>query len=179
MHLADYLDVLTQYIPEDEREVWALFIDQLEQADNLTPEQHGRVIELGRRSWIPRRAIQRYIQEEGADREWEELFRYARPTTVLLLTRLLKQPGVVTYDDALATDRAVYALHDAEEQELELLRPEVHARLWQEEQGTIQPYLSRAEQELAQLDQRFQSMKEAGILTSEEEYQAFVEGEMV
>ncbi len=63
---------------------------------------------------------------DDQDRIWQELLERVRPTTALLLRRLRKQVGAVSWEEMMRHEQACFAFHEAEEQELALVRQEIN-----------------------------------------------------
>ena len=77
--LLDFMDSIADYLPADERErAWQILEEKMEEPLSQA-ELAGRVLQQAVLTWPARRAIQRYVNAEGADAEWEKLFETIRP----------------------------------------------------------------------------------------------------
>jgi chromosome segregation ATPase len=170
VQVADFIDSVVEYLPESEQAEYAKFVAKLHQEEEVTPEEMSEQAKgIALKTWPIRRALDKYLQGAGAEKEWEAVLDAVRPTTALLLKRLWKNSGLRTLDEALASSDAPLAIHDSEEMEIKLVRPEVRISIWEEEQETLKPLLKEAMGELEALQKRLKILREQAMRVAKQQ----------
>lgn len=158
--LLDFLDSVVDYLPVDERERALVLLEKQALAEPVSEKELAD--EISRHAvltWPARRAIQQHVESEGAEREWQRILELARPTTAFLLKRVREQTGSRSLSQTLVAPGVESALHGEERTEIELLRPEIWAELWNASANDLQLRVEEANRELEQMHQRLQKLE--------------------
>lgn len=172
VQVADFIDSVVEYLPEDQQKEYISFVAELheEEGDEVKPEEMAQKAKtIAVQTWPAHRALEKYLQGAGAEKEWEAVLEAVRPTTSLLLKRLWKNSGCRTLDEALASSDAPLAIHDEEEMEIKLVRPEVRISLWQDEQETLKPLVKEATMELEGLQKRLKALRDQALRSAKQQ----------
>ncbi len=165
VEIVDFMAAYVEYLPINERKPFEKLVADVDAHKVVASEvlvEHVR--ELGMKTWPARRALSLYVEtEEGAKQEWEELLATVRPSTALLLKRLRKNPGIVTVDQALNHSDSAFAIHDEQEVELQMVRPQVCLKLWQDHQEDLRSGVTIAKGELMELRKRLKKLAELAM----------------
>lgn len=161
--LLDFMDSIADYLPVDERErAWQILEEKMEEPLSQA-ELAGRVLQQAVLTWPARRAIQRYVNAEGAEAEWEKLFETVRPATGFLLKRARERSGARTFSQLLETADIAAAIQGEERTELELVRPEILIDLWRAQPNELQAHTHEANKELAMMHERLQKLEQFSV----------------
>lgn len=159
--VVDFMEELVEYTSESKKKTYHDFIEELETRDDVSLSRKADTVKrLAIETWPMRRAMRGFLAHEGAPLEWEALIKAARPATALLLKRLQKQVGIITIDELLKAPEAATALHEAEEIELRLLRPEVRVQLWNEQRTLLELRIQEARRELQMTQMQLERLRE-------------------
>lgn len=159
--VVDFVEEAMEYVPEAKRAAYQAFIEELETRDDVSLSRRADTVKrLAIETWPMRKAMKDFLANEGAPLEWEALTKHARPTTALLLKRLHKQLGSITIDTLFASPQAATALHEAEEIELRLLRPEVRVQLWNEQRPLLELRMQDARRELQMTQMQLERLRQ-------------------
>lgn len=168
--LLDFMDAIAEYLPADEYERATQILDEKSGAEPLSQaELAGRVLQQAVLSWPARRAVQRYVEADGAEVEWERLLETVRPTTAFLLKRLQERTGTRTLSQILALPDIASALQGEERTELELVRPEIWVELWQAQPEELALHTKEANKELEMMHQRLQKLEQFSAQSGKQE----------
>lgn len=158
--LLDFLDSIADYLPADEREQALLLLEKQALAEPLSDKELAdQISRHAVLSWPARRAIQQHVESEGGEREWLRVLELARPTTAFLLKRMRERTGAQTLSHLLKAPGIESVLHGEERTEIELLRPEIWAELWNASANDLQLRVEEANRELEQMHQRLQKLE--------------------
>ncbi len=147
--LADFIEYHSHFLPKDETDPaeQALSRDQVTEAGKAALQV--RALDIGRATWGARQALAEFLREDGKHHEYAALLPAVRPTTAVLLARLLKTHPDVSLDALMTVPEAAFALHDPEHQEIAYLRPEVWITLWKDHGSSLQSSQYNYEREAA------------------------------
>ncbi len=160
LELLDFMDSIMEYLPSDERErARQLLNDSASHAALSQAELAGRVLQQAVLAWPARRAVQRFVETEGAEFEWRKVLETARPTTGFLLKRLRDRTQTSTLSQLLAHSESGTALQGAEREEIELLQPEIWIECWLAQPEALAGHLREANRELELMHQRLQKLE--------------------
>lgn len=142
----DRMDALMRWWPYTDgslrQTVEALIEDAL--ADRWSDAEERQFLACAEATWAPRCATRAFREQQEA-LMWEWVLGAALPTTQVLLRRIAAREETVSLDRVLRSPLADFALHEAERTELQLLPPQLEARLWKESQMAIRELLSEWE----------------------------------
>ncbi len=122
--------------------VEALFEDVL--AERWSTAEEAQFLICAEAVWSRRRAT-RLFREQEVSLTWELLLLLTLPTTQLLLRRLEQREESQDIARLLRSPLADFALHEAERTEIELLLPQIEARLWSQYRAQIEPLIAEQE----------------------------------
>lgn len=159
--IADFIESVIEYLPEKERGEYETLEKAILAQEPVDPQElQARILALGKRTWIPRRAVDLYTKTIlGARREWQKLEESLRPATLFLISRVRRNTSAMTLEEALRTGEADYALDDDERVEIQLLQLEIRIELWLEDQSELSSFLTDAKEECEALEKRLDAAK--------------------
>jgi hypothetical protein len=167
LELADFIEEVIEYLPESDRAPYEALANELAEQKNVTLELAlEKVTNLAVATWPSRRATRRFCEGAGAGVEWDEIMAAVRPTTRVMLERLKKNTGLDTLDQVLASSDAPLAIHQDEETEIALLRPEVRAMIWLAHQAKLEPQVKAAQAELESMKKRIKLLRDTAARSS-------------
>lgn len=152
--LADFIEYHGHFLPPDQRRPEERAYDYATVATLQRASLYRRALELGRASWGARQALADFLKQAGKIYEQEALLQAARPTTGVLLARLMKRYPDASLDELLEVPEATFALHDAERTELLYLRPEIWITLWDTHGSSLRTSQYAHEREAAFFESR-------------------------
>lgn len=159
--LLAFIDSIVDYLPAEEQERAFALLSQKSDAELMSQaELAGQVLQHAVFTWPARRAVQRYVDAEGAEAEWESLLEAVRPTTAFLLKRLRDRTGTRTLGQVLAAPESSTAIQGEERTELELVRPEIWIELWRAQSEALVTHTQEANKELQAMQQRLQKLEQ-------------------
>lgn len=129
--------------------------------------------QVGRDTWAARQTLRAYIEGEGVQKEWEWILASVRPSTAILLARLLRQEEARPLHHFFRRPETRLALHDYEEEEIQLVRPEVWLSIWKDHRHTFLESQRMFEKEQLFFEQRLQEERE--VLLREQDRQLAAE----
>jgi len=157
----DFLDENAGYLPEADRKPYERAVADAEDGNKITTERLADLAKnLAAATWAERRALADHLAGEGADAEWEVLIEAVRPTTKLLLQRLHKNALGQSVDAVLASSDASMAIHEEEETEITLLRPELRRTLWASSAKKLAKAVDGKEAELEAMRKRLKRLRD-------------------
>jgi hypothetical protein len=180
LELLDFLDSIADYLPLEERErAFASLREKVDGDAIPAAELAEQVLQQAILTWSARRAVQRYVDAEGADIEWQMLLEAVRPSTAFLLKRLRERIGARTLRQVLTSPNISTAIQGEERTEIELVRPEVWIELWLTQSEALLWHAEEAKKELEAMHQRLlklerfsaQSDKQADMTKKIREFQ--------
>ncbi len=147
--LADFIEYHSHFLPDGEsnpvERVWSK--DQVSETGKAALQ--ARALDIGRATWGARQALAEFLRETGKQHEYDALLPAVRPTTAVLLARLLKAHPDASLDTLVTVPEAMFALHDSEREEIAYLRPEIWIVLWKDHGAALQPSQYNYEREAA------------------------------
>lgn len=147
--LADFIEYHSHFLPEDEsnpsERVWSK--DQVRETGKTALQE--RALEIGRATWGARQALAEFLRTDGKRHEYQALLPAVRPTTAVLIARLLKIHPDAPLDTLITVPEATFALHDSEREEIAYLRPEIWITLWKNHGTALQSSQYNHEREAA------------------------------
>lgn len=167
VEVADFMASVIEYLPEGEQATYQQVIDDIHDHKEPAPEKLVEIVRnLAVLTWPARRALEQFVQGKGAEYEWEAMMADLRPSTSLLMKRLRKNAGTSTLDETMAHPDASFAIHDEQEIEIKMLRPEVRFKLWKEFRDKLTAETQKAKHELTEMRRRLKSMAEEAMRVS-------------
>jgi hypothetical protein len=147
--LADFIEYHSHFLTKDETNLaeHALSRDRVMEAGKAALQ--ARALDIGRATWGARQALAEFLREDGKHREYAALLPAVRPTTAVLMSRLLKTYPDASLDELMTVPEAAFALHNAERQEIAYLRPEIWITLWKDHGSSLQSSQYNYEREAA------------------------------
>lgn len=159
--LLAFIDSIVDYLPPEERERAFALLQEKQGAEPLSQaELAGQVLQHAVFTWPARRAVQRFVEAEGAEAEWTKLLETVRPTTAFLLKRLRERTGARSLGQVLGLPEIATVIQGEERTELELVRPEIWIELWQAQPETLASHTQEATKELQAMQQRLQKLEQ-------------------
>jgi hypothetical protein len=138
----DRMDALMRWWPYTDgslrQTVEALIEDAL--ADRWSDAEERQFLACAEATWAPRCATRAFRDQQEA-LVWEWVLATTLPTTQVLLRRIAAREEVMSLERVMRSPLADFALHEAERTELQLLLPQLEARLWKEYQPAIRELL--------------------------------------
>lgn len=159
-----FAEYVREFLPAEERGTDVWLSDR-----KLTDEGVRRqAVEWAKQTFVARETLRRYLENEGAEQEWERLLRAVRPTTRLLLMQLRERFGARSLAEVLQHNIAETLLHDEQLEELQAVRPEIVLTLHKEKPEGLIAHQSVAQEVLKVFSERAAALSGA-------EAQAFAE----
>jgi hypothetical protein len=154
--IADFIESVIEYLPEKERAEYEILEKAILAQEPMDPQEvQEQILALGKRTWVPRRAVDFYTKTiPGARREWQKLEESLRPATLFLISRVRRNTSAMTLEEALRTGEADYALDDDERVEIQLLQLEIRIELWLEDKDELKTFIREAEGEFEAIEDR-------------------------
>lgn len=154
--LADFIEYHSCLLPSSLRTDGAALFDRaaLERTDRQAMLTRAR--EVGRGSWPARQVLKEFVSGPGIAHERQALLKAVRPTTAILLARMGKVDSEASLETLLAHPQAMFAFHEPERVEIQLLLPEIWTQLWREHGPTLLVLQRPFEREAASFVHRLQ-----------------------
>ncbi len=162
--VCDFIESVLPYIPEKDRKPYETAVEEARAGGNITPE---RLVEFAHNiaavSWPSRRALQRFLETVGSELEWEGVIKNVRPSTASLLKKLRKDAGTSDLTSTLKHPDASYLVKDDAEIEIGMVRDEVRADLYEEQQEHLGGFIEESVSELEAMKKRLKRLKQQAI----------------
>jgi hypothetical protein len=168
--LADFIEYHSCLLSEADQVLGKTSFTSSEIASKGKEALHTQALAVGRATWGMRQALIQWVREDGRAQEREAILQAARPTTTVLLARLWKMQPDAPLEEVMASEQAVFALHDEERAEIAYLRPELWLTLWKQKSHVMQSSSHAYEREVAFFESRL--MEERKRLEGEGSLQA-------
>lgn len=159
--LADFVEYHTVFLPSGHLHAHHHHFDEHEVESLGNEGLLSLARQVGRETWAARQALKVFIEGEGAEKEREWVLRSVRPSTAVLLVRLLREDSTLPLYRLLRRPEARFALHDHEEEEIQLVRPEVWMRMWEDHQNALRESERVFEKERGFFEERLQEERKA------------------
>lgn len=159
--LADFIEYHAVFLPTSHLYSNYQYLDEHEVESLDTQALLFIARQIGRDTWGARQALKEFIEGEASFSERELLLQSVRPSTAVLLARLLKMDSALSIDQVLARPEAAFAFHDLEEEEIRLLRPEIWIKLWEKNALLLAESRKAFDKEQLFLQQRLQEERAA------------------
>ncbi len=159
--VADYIESVIELVPERSRQEYEALQAKVLSGAALDPEELAQKIQtLGLLVWVPKRAVSLYTKTlEGAAEEWRKLDESLRPATSFLLSRIRRNTGAMTVEEAVLSGDGEYGLYEEQRDEIEALLAEIAIELWQEQQPKLTAQVKEAQEELDAIRKRLMVFK--------------------
>lgn len=159
--LADFIEYHAIFLPSSHVHANQLRLDE-HQVESLRRQGLLNVArQIGRETWPTRQALRTFLEGEGTMKEREALLDAVRPTTAVLLARLIKRYPEAGVTTLLTSPEATFAFHEAEEAEIRLLRPELWVDMWQKYRPSFAALEHEFEKEAQRFSQRLEEERTA------------------
>jgi len=158
--VADFAASVMDFLPAKERPQYKKLVDDIRAEKTIAED---RLVEsaraIGSATWAERRAFDVFLNGKGADMEWKALLDALKPNTAALLKQLQKSSGAKTVGEALNHSDAAILVHEKENDELALVRPQIRLALWGAHKKEIKPLVARMETERKAIQARLEKMR--------------------
>lgn len=170
----DRMDALMNWWPYSEgslrQTIEALIEDAL--ADRWSDAEERQFLACAEATWAPRCATRAFREDQEA-LTWEWVLDAVLPTMQVLLRRIAMREEAVSLDRVLRSPLADFALHEAERTEIQLVLPQLEARLWKEQREAIQRLIPEWEVRRGDLEQQYQRAGSLAVKSAYEQAMIF------
>ncbi|HVM90917.1 MAG TPA: hypothetical protein VMU11_03410 [Verrucomicrobiae bacterium] len=160
--VCDFIESVLGYLPEKDRKPYEAMVEEMRGDEKAVTQE--RLAEMARNigavTWPRRRALARFVETVGSELEWEGVVKNVRPSTAALLKKLRKDAGAPDLASTLKHPDASTVLKPDMEIEINMIRDEVRADLYEDHQDALEPLIEEAASELEAMKKRLKKIRE-------------------
>jgi hypothetical protein len=159
--VCDFIESVLGFLPEKDRKPYEAVVEEAREGKDVTVERLAEMAKnIAAVTWPKRRALSRFIETVGSELEWEGVIKNVRPTTASLLKKLRKDSGATDLASTLAHPDASTLLKEDQEIEINMIRDEVRADLYEDHAESLGPIIEEAQSELEAMKKRLKKVRE-------------------
>ncbi len=168
--LANFIAATVDFLPEHQRTPYLNLQKRIDQGEQIPETQLIDTAKtLAIQTWPARRALNQFLSNDGAQKEWDMLLEAVRPGTAAVLRRIRKSAGTSTIDETLTSSDATTLITEDMEREISSTRERVQRILWDELQTKLKTRIDQARLELEAMQKRLHALREQAARSLQEQ----------